>query len=124
MKNKLAYAGLGILVILAILGKSAVMLVSVLGMGLIFRVMRDASLMKQLLAIASGALVASLLAEVVHTLYHMLESAPSGLGGDQGGFFVGATLVGLINAGVFVVFLLLLEWIFKPKMGELDTPHG
>ena len=116
MKNKLAYAGLGILVVLAILGKSAVMLVSVLGMGLVFRVMHAAPLVKQLLGIALGALVASLMAEVVHTLYHMMESVPSGLGSDQGGFFVSATLVGLINAGVFVAFLLLLEWIFKPKM--------
>ena len=116
MKNTLAYAGLGILVVLAILGKSAVMLVSVLGMALMFRVMRGAPLRKHLLAIALGALVASLFAEVVHTLYHMIESAPSGVGGDQGGFFVSATLVGLINAGVFVAFLLLLEWLFKPRM--------
>ena len=118
MKNTLAYVGLGILVVLAILGKSAVMLVSVLGMGLMFRVMRAAPLRKQLLAIAVGALLASLIAEVVHTLYHMVESAPAGLGNDQGGFFVSATLVGLINAGVFVAFLLLLEWIFGPKMAE------
>ncbi len=115
MKNKLAYAGLGILVVLAILGKSAVMLVSVLGMGLMFWVMRAAPLRKQLLAIALGALVASLIAEGVHTLYHMMEPAPSGPGSDQGGFFVSAILVGLINAGVFVSFLLLLEWIFKPE---------
>ncbi len=115
MKQKLAYAGLGFLVVLAILGKSAVMLVSVLGMGLMFRLMRAAPLLKQFLAIALGALLASLIAEVVHTLYHMIASAPSGLGSDQGGFFVGATLVGLINAGVFVAFLLLLEWFMKPK---------
>ena len=116
MKHKIAYAGLSILVVLAILGKSAVMLVSVLGMGLMFSVKRAAPLMKQLLAIVLGALLASLLAELVHTLYHMIESAPSGLGNDQGGFFVSATLVGLINAGVFAALLLLLEWIFKPKM--------
>ena len=116
MKNKLAYAGLGILVILAILGKSAVMLVSVLGMGLMFRLMHTAPLIKHLLTVALGALVASLIAEVFHTLYHMMEPGPSGPGSDQGGFFIGATLVGIINAGMFVAFLLFLEWIFKPKM--------
>ncbi len=115
MKNKIAFMGLGILAVLAILGKSAVMLVSVLGMGLMFRLMRAAPLSKQLLATASGALLASLIAEVVHTLYHVIESAPSGVGGDAGGFFVSATLVGLINAGAFVAFLLLLERLMKPR---------
>ncbi len=123
MKNTLSYAGLGILVILAILGKSAVMLVSVLGMGLMFRVMHAAPLMKQLVAITLGALVASLLAEAVHTLYHMIEPASSGPGNDQGGFFVSATLVGLINAGVFGVFLLLLEWIFGPRNQASEQPE-
>ena len=116
MKNNLAYAGLGILVVLSILGKSAVMLVSVFGMGLMFWLMRTAPLTKHLMAIALGALLASLLAEVVHTLYHVMEWGPSGPGNDQGGFFVSATLVGLINAAVFVTFLLLLEWFFKPRM--------
>ncbi len=109
--------GLAILVVLAILGKSAVMLVSVLGMGLMFTLMRAAPLSKQLLATASGALLASLIAEVVHTLYHLIESPP-GVGGDAGGFFVGATLVGLINAGAFVALLLLLEWLMKPKIHQ------
>ena len=118
MKNKIAYMGLGILVLLAILDGSPRMLVSVLGMGLMFRLMRAAPLWKQLLATASGALLASLIAEVVYTLYHMIKSVPPGVGGDDGGFFVSATLVGLINAGAFVAFLLLLEWFMKPKIHE------
>lgn len=115
MKNTLAYAGLGVLVVLALLGKSAVMLVSVLGMGVMFRIMRAAPLRKQILAIAVGALAASLIAEAVHTLYHMMAAAPANLGTDQGGFFVGATLVGLINAAVFGAFLFLLDWMLTPK---------
>ena len=114
-QNVLAYAALLLLIVLAILGKSAVMLVSVLGMELMYRILRDAPLTKRLGGIALGAVGAALLAEVVHTLYHRLEAAPSGPGSDQGGFFVGATLVGLINAVAFVAFLLLLEWFGRLK---------
>lgn len=113
MKTRLALVGLVLLIVLALLGKSAVMLVSVLGMGLAFWRFRAAPLSKRLLVIAVAALAASLLAEVVHTVYHRLESAPSG--NDSGGFFVSATLVGLINAAAFGALLMLLEWWAKPK---------
>lgn len=113
MKTWLAYAGLLILVFLAILGKSAVMGVSVLAMGAAYWWMRAAPLKKKLAFVAAAALVGSLLAEVVHTLYHMLDLAPAGAN-DSGGFFVSATLVGLINAVAFGALLLLLEWLVEP----------
>lgn len=112
MKNRLAIAGLLVLLVLAFLGKSAVMAVSVLGMGGAFWLFRTSPLPKKLVAVAVGALVAGLLAEVVHTVYHMMEAVPSG--NDSGGFFVSATLVGLINAMAFGALLLLLEWFGRP----------
>ncbi len=115
MKDTVAYAGLAVLVVLAILGKSVVMLVSVAGMGFMFWLTRTAALSRRLLAVALGALMASLGAEAVHTIYHLFESQPAEAGGDSGFFFVSATLVGLINAAVFVTFLLVFEWVAKFK---------
>ena len=111
--STVAYTGFAVLVVLAVLGKSAVMLVSVLGMGFMFWLTRATTLSKRLLATASGALLASWGAEAVHTAYHMFESQPSGVGGDNGFFFVSATLVGLINACAFVAFLVLVESLTK-----------
>lgn len=116
MKNVIVYASLAALVVLAVLGKSAVMLVSVLGMGFMYWLTRSAARSKRLLAVASGALLASWGAEAVHTVYHMFDSQSPGVGGDNGFFFVSATLVALINAAAFISVLLVIEWLTKPEV--------
>ncbi len=121
MRNAIAYALLAILAFLAIAGKSAVMFVSVFGMGLAFRLTRGAPQTKQLGATALTAVATSLIAEAIHTLYHLLETGPAGSGVDEGGFFVSATLVGLINAVVFVSLLLLLDWAFERSKSQRDN---
>lgn len=114
MTKTLPLVGLVVMAALAIVGKSAVMLVSVAGMGLAYWMTRAAPLPRRLAAVAVAALLASLLAELVHTVCHQIRSSPTG-GGDQGGFFVGATLVGLINAAVFGSLLLVLDLLSRSK---------
>ena len=105
MKLILVSLGLVMLLILAVLGKSAVMFVSGLGIGLALWGTRKASLRTQLGALVAGALVASFGAEVVHTLYHLLGGETAS--GDSGFFFVSAILVGLTNAAVMCAVVLL-----------------
>lgn len=114
MNNLIAYAGLVALVVLAIVGKSAVMLFSVLGMGCMFWITRNDSLSKQIMAAASGALLTSWGAEAAHTVYHVFASQ-SGEGGDHGFFFVGATLVGLINAIALTTLVLAVNWLTEAR---------
>ncbi|NNF56874.1 MAG: hypothetical protein HKN04_01405 [Rhodothermaceae bacterium] len=97
----LAYLGVGVLLILAALGKSAVMAVSAAGIGLALWVTRTAPLRTRLLAVVAGALGGSLLAETVHTVYHLLGGETAS--GDSGFFYVSAMLVGGINAAAMVV---------------------
>ena len=108
MRDRVAVAGLILLAVLAVLGKSGVMLTSVLGMGAAFWAMRSAPMPRLLAAVGVTGLASSLLAEVVHTLYHWLIPASAGPG-DSGAFFVSATLVGLINVAAFAGLLLLSE---------------
>ena len=110
-----AVIGLGTLAVLAVLGKSAVMLVSVLAMAVAFGATRSASLGRRLGAVAVAGLGASLLAEAVHTAYHALGFAP---GGDTGGFWVSAVLVGLINVAAFGGLLLVTEWLARRTAGD------
>jgi len=114
MTKTLPLVALVVLAALAIVGPSAVMLVSVAGLGLAYWLARAAPLAKRLTAVAVAALLAGLLAEALHTAYHLTQSSPSG-GGDQGGFFVGATLVGLINAAAFGGLLVVLDLLARSK---------
>ena len=126
MKDRVAVAGLLVLGVLAVLGKSAVMLVSVVGMAVAYWGTRTVGLGRQLASVAAAAVGAALLAEGVHTVYHRL--APLTSGDDTGGFFVSATLVGLINAAAFAALMLLAEWVERqraaaPRAGGPD-PRG
>ena len=95
---KLIVGSLGIFVLLvtAVLGKSAVMFVSGLGIGFAPWSTREAPLRTQLGALVAGALVAGFGAEAIHTLYHLFGGETAR--GDSGFFFVSAIFVGLINA--------------------------
>ena len=105
MKLIVVSLGLTALLVLAVLGKSAVMFVSALGIGIALWSTRKATLRTQVGALAVGALVASFGAEAVHTLYHLLGGETAS--GDSGFFFVSAILVGLINAIAMAVVLFL-----------------
>ena len=105
MKVVVVSLGLVVLLILAVLGKSAVMFVSGLGIGLALWSTREAPLRTQLGALVAGALVAGIGAEAVHTLYHLLGGQTSS--GDSGFFFVSAILVSLINAVAMAAVVLL-----------------
>ena len=108
MRDRVAVAGLLVLAVLAFLGNSGVMGVSDVGMAAAFWATRSAALPRQLAWVAAAAVAASLLGELVHTIYHRLYPLTSG--NDTGGFFADATLVGLINSAAFVALVLLAEW--------------
>ena len=105
MKLIVVSLGLTVLLILAVLGNSAVMFASGLGIAVALWSTREAPLRTQLGALVAGALVAGIGAEVVHTFYHLFGGETAG--GDSGFFFISAILVGLINAAgmAAVVFL-------------------
>ncbi|MEP0548067.1 MAG: hypothetical protein ABJF88_14120 [Rhodothermales bacterium] len=96
MQHLVSYLGVGVLLALAILGSSAVMAVSAAAIGLALWITRNAPLRARLLAVVGGALGGSLLAETVHTAYHLLGGETAS--GDGGFFFASAVLVGAINA--------------------------
>ncbi len=104
--------GIAALAILAITGKSAVMLVSAGAIGLTVYVFRGARMRDRVIAIIAAGLGGSLGAEIVQTLYHYASAAEPGTGGDSGGFFMSAIVVGLINAGAIIVVLFVTEaWL-------------
>lgn len=99
---------LATLAVFAVIQKSTVMLVSIAAIGATVYVFRHARLRDRIIAIVAAALSGSIGAEIVRTLYHYLGAAESG----TGGFFMSAILVGLSNAAVVVVFMLVTEaWL-------------
>ncbi len=113
MKLIVVSLGLAVLLILAVLGKSAVMFVSALGIGVALWSTREAPLRTQLWALVAGALVASIGAEIIHTLYHLLGGETAS--GDGGFFFVSAILVGLINAAAMAAVVLLAHAMVRQR---------
>lgn len=108
----LSYLGVGVLLVLAALGTSAVMAVSAVGIGSALWISRDAPLRTRLTAIVLGALGGSLLAETIHTAYHLLGGETAS--GDNGFFYVSAVLVGGINA-VAMLFVTGLVYLLRPS---------
>ncbi len=113
MKLIVVSLGLTVLLILAVLGNSAVMFVSGLGIGVALWSTREAPLRTQLGALVAGALVAGIGAEAIHTLYHLLGGETAG--GDSGFFFVSAILVGLINAVAMAAVVLLAHTLGRQR---------
>lgn len=101
--------GLAALLFLALLGRSLVMVASVLGMALAWWATDARELSERLAAVALAAVAVALAAEAVHTGYHRV--VPAETGDDTGGFWMGATLVGLIDAVAFVGWVLAGEGV-------------
>ncbi len=102
--------GITALAILAVIGKSVVMFVSAVAIGIIVYVFRRARARDRVIAIIVGGLGGSIGAEIVHTLYYYATVVEPGVG--NGGFFMSAILVGLINAAVIVIVVLCTEaWL-------------
>jgi hypothetical protein len=93
--------GLIVLAILAYWGRSLVMLTSVGGIAVGLWLTRRGSLRTQMAGATVGALGASIAAEAVHLVYHVVQADQPG----HGGFWVSAVLVGLINAAVVILVL-------------------
>lgn len=108
--ERLAWLGLSILTILAVLGNALGMLFSLAAMAAAWYFRRSDSLARRLIWVAVAGLVASLVGEVIHTAYHWLY-APTG--NDAGGFYFSATVVPLINAAAFSSWVVAARWIEK-----------
>jgi len=113
MTARLSYVGVIILLGLAALGNSAVMAVSAAGIGLALWITREAPLRTRLMAVVIGALGGSLLAETIHTAYHLLGGETAS--GDGGFFYVSAVLVGGINAVAMLVVIGLTSMLSSPR---------
>lgn len=112
-RQLLSYVGAGVLLMLAALGRSAVMAVSAAGIGLALWITRTAPLRTRLIAVVFGALGGSLLAETVHTAYHLMGGETAS--GDSGFFYVSAVLVGIINAVAMLVVTGLAYLLFPSR---------
>ena len=90
-----------VLAILAYFGRSLVMLTSVGGIAVGLWLTRHGDLRTRMAGASVGAVVASIAAEAVHLVYHVVQADVP----DHGGFWVSAVLVGLINAAVVIPVL-------------------
>ena len=86
---------------LAYFGRSLVMLTSVGGIAVGLWLTRHGDLRTRMAGASVGAVVASIAAEAVHLVYHVVQADVP----DHGGFWVSAVLVGLINAAVVIPVL-------------------
>ncbi len=110
-RNTIPFIAIAVLMILGIVGKNAGMVVSVLAAGIAFYILREAPRSKQFLVSGIAAVIFSLLSETVHTVYHMMESVPTGSPGDNGGFFLSALLVPIINIAALIIVVILGDWV-------------
>ena len=99
--------GVAALAILAVIGKSAVMFVSAVAIGIIVYLFRRARTRDRIIGIITAGLGGSIGAEIVRTIYHHASVAEPVT--DNGGFFLSAILVGLINVAAIVVVVLCTE---------------
>ncbi len=102
--------GIAVLAVLAVIGRSAVMFVSAVAIGLIVYVFRRARTRDKVIAIIVAGLGGSIGAEIVHTFYHYATVIEPVVG--NGGFFMSAMTIGLINAAAIVIALLCTDaWL-------------
>jgi hypothetical protein len=115
MDKRLLVAMLGsaALAILAVVGKSAVMFVSAAAIAAAVYVFRNARVRDRIIGIIAAGLAGSIGAEIVHTVYHYTNVAQTGAGGNGGGFFMSAILVGAINIAAIIVLMIVIELWFK-----------
>ncbi len=110
--------GIAVLAILAVIDESVVMFVSAVAIGIIVYVFRRARARDRVIAIIVGGLGGSIGAEIVHTLYYYATVVEPGIG--DGGFFMSAILIGLINAFAMVVVVLSTEAWLKYTARKLE----
>ncbi len=102
--------GIAVLAVVAVIGKSAVMFVSAVAIGLIVYVFRQARTRDKVIAIIVAGLGGSIGAEIVHTFYHYATVVEPGVG--NAGFFMSAITVGLINSAAIAIVLLCTDaWL-------------
>lgn len=110
--------GSAALAILAVIGKSAVMFVSAVAIAAAVYAFRGARLRDRIIGIMAAGLAGSIGAEIVHTVYHYTNVAQTGAGGNGGGFFMSAIMVGAINVAAIIVLLIFTELWLKIVTGK------
>lgn len=113
-----AILGSAALAVLAVVGKSAVMFVSAVAIAAAVYVFRSARVRDRIIGIIAAGLAGSIGAEIVHTVYHYTNVAQTGAGGNGGGFFMSAILVGVINIAAIIVLLIVTELWLKFVIGK------
>ena len=114
----MAILGSAALAVLAVVGKSAVMFVSAVAIAAAVYVFRNSRVRDRIIGIIAAGLAGSIGAEIVHTVYHYTNVAQTGAGGNGGGFFMSAILVGAINIAAIIVLLIFTELWLKFVTGK------
>lgn len=110
--------GSAALAVLAVVGKSAVMFVSAAAIAAAVYAFRNARVRDRIIGIIAAGLAGSIGAEIVHTVYHYTSVVQTGAGGDNGGFFMSAIMVGAINVAAIIVLLIVTELRLKFFTGK------
>ena len=93
--------------IYAVVERSMVMLVSVAAIGVIAYLFRHARMRERIIAIIAAALAGAIAAEIVHTFYYHSNAAEPVA--DSGNLFLSAIFLGLINAAIVVILVVITE---------------
>ncbi len=107
-----ALTGVAALATYAAIEKSVAMLVSAIAIGLIVHLFRNARMRERIIAVVVAALGGGILAEIVLTVYRHGGYAKGGAG-DSAGSYLAAIQIGLVNAGVIVVVMILTAAWFR-----------
>ncbi len=105
--------GVAALAIVAVIGKSTVMFVSAGAIAIIIYLFRRARMRDRVIGIIVAGLGGSIGAEIVHTFYRYAGVAGIAANGDDGGFFISAILVGILNAAAIIVVILCTEAVLR-----------
>lgn len=93
--------------IYAVVERSMVMLVSVAAIGVIAYLFRHARMRERIISIIAAALGGAIAAEIVHTFYYHSNAAEPVA--DSGNLFLSAIFIGLINAAIVVILVVITE---------------
>jgi hypothetical protein len=105
-------SSLAALAIYAVIGRSAVMLVSLIAIALMLYLLRHARLRDRVIAVFAAALGGGLAAAIVRTVFYHLRAGGPGAA-ESGSLFMSAIQVGVINALVVVVMLFIARAWFQ-----------
>lgn len=93
--------------IYAVVERSMVMFVSAAAIGVSAYLFRHARMRERMIAIIAAALGGAIAAEIVHTFYYHTNAAEPVA--DSGNLFLSAIFLGLINAAIIAVLVVLTE---------------